>query len=66
MAATTTMYKVVYHPYQGSSSENAVLFKWFKTFHEASDFGSKLGDRVMEIKQYDKPEGYPSADLDMR
>jgi len=65
MASTTTMYKVVYHPNSGSSSETAVMFKWFKTFDEATDFGSKLGNRVMEIKQYDKPDGYPSADLDM-
>lgn len=64
MAAATTMYKVVYRPNSGGSSENMVEFKWFKTFEDATVFGGKLGDRVLEIKQYDKPEHYPNAELD--
>lgn len=61
---TTTMYKVVYRPNIGGSAENMLEFKWFKTFEEATIFGGKLGDRVLEIKQYDKPDHYPSAELD--
>lgn len=65
MATAKTMYKVVYKGPQDSSAENSVSFKWFPTFEEASTFGSKLGDRIMEIKQYDMPENYPDADLDL-
>lgn len=61
----TTMYKVVYRPNIGSSAENMVEFKWFKSFDEATVFGGKLGDKVLEIKQYDKPENFPDAELDL-
>jgi hypothetical protein len=63
--ATTTMYKVVYKPNAaGTPSENTVMVKWFKTYEDATEWSGKLGDRVLEVKQYDKPEHYPNAELD--
>lgn len=43
------MYKVTYYAYSGSR----VLFRWFKTFSEASEFSLTVnsGD-VIEIKLY--------------
>lgn len=65
MVTSKTMYKLVYRGPQDSSAENAVMFKWFNTYEEASTYGSKLGDRILEIKQYDMPEHYPDAELDL-
>ena len=65
MVMITTMYKVVYRPNSGNSAENMVEFKWFRSFEEATQFGGKLGDRVLEIKQYDKPENFPDSELDL-
>lgn len=56
------MYKVSYQ-LQDSSM---VQFKWFKTAEEANEFSNKLGSRLLEVKQYTKPEYYPDAELDFR
>ena len=45
------MYKVTYYLEQ---SEHYVLFKWFKTLHEACVFANnKKNDSVIEIKYYE-------------
>jgi hypothetical protein len=63
MEKSNSMYKVCYQP-SSSGSESSMLFKWFNTMEEATEFAGKLGDKILEIKQYDKPEHYPNADLD--
>lgn len=47
--SNTGMYKVSYY-----MTGQTVAFKWFKTFHEASEFSIKIntGD-VIEIKRYE-------------
>jgi len=49
------MYKVTYY-INGST----VQFKWFKTFHEATDYCiNKIPTgEVLEIKKYDDPEKF--------
>lgn len=59
------MYKVVYKSdVAGTPSEHAVLSKWFKTYEEATEWSTKLGSRVLEVKQYELPKHYPNAELD--
>lgn len=58
------MYKVTFYA-SNSSSEQSVLFKWFKTSDEAFDFSRSMGDRVIETKHYSELEPYPSPDLDL-
>ena len=44
------MYKVCYY----FSGTTQVVFKWFKTFHEATNFANQLpNESVLEIKYYD-------------
>lgn len=53
--ADKSMYKVSYY-----LSGQTVVFKWFKTFAEATDFcvyKVPTGD-VLEVKRYDDPEKY--------
>jgi hypothetical protein len=61
------MYKVIYYA-ENSASYNSVVSKWFDTADEAFDFCKKLGDRVIETKQYangpEIPKNYPPAELD--
>lgn len=59
-----TMYKVTYYK-SSSGSSNEVAFKMFNTFEESSDFSSKLGDKIIEIKAYEIPEHYPDSDLNL-
>jgi hypothetical protein len=58
------MYKVTYYA-SNSSSEQSVLFKWFKTADEAFDFSRVMGDRVIETKQYNELQNFPLPKLDM-
>ena len=50
-----SMYKVSYYMNGGN-----VVFKWFKTLHEATEFciyRVPTGD-VLEVKKYDEPEKF--------
>jgi hypothetical protein len=58
------MYKVTFYA-SNSTSEQSVLFKWFKTANEAFDYSRQLGDRVIETKHYNDLESFPLPDLDM-
>lgn len=58
------MYKVTFYA-SNSSSEQSILFKWFKTADEAFDFSRQMGERVIETKHYDELGNFPLPDLDM-
>ena len=58
------MYKVTYYA-DSSTAYTSVLSKWFKTANEAFDFSRKLGERVIETKQYSDMQHYPMPDLDL-
>lgn len=58
------MYKVTFYA-SNSSSEQSILFKWFKTADEAFNFSRQMGDRVIETKHYDELGNFPLPDLDM-
>lgn len=48
------MYKVSYYI---SENETVILFKWFKTLYEATEFSNKLPTgSIREIKFYDSTD----------
>ena len=59
-----TMYKVTYYAHE-TTADGAVLNKWFSTANEAFDFSRRMGERVIETKQYSDLEHYPMPDLDL-
>jgi hypothetical protein len=49
------MYKVTYYP--TVDKKDVLLFKWFKTHREATDFAGKLATSCLfEIKFYDQTD----------